>query len=329
LYHWKDAVYLPVMKKQSRSIDHSPVRTALLVSLMASCISLALKTAAFSLTSSTAAFSDAAESVIHLFAVLFVVYGYYLSRKPADEDHHYGHERVEFFSIGAEGAIIVIAGITIIYTAIKDAIFGVDIVNIGTGMMLMGAAALINLGVGMYVKKVGRRENSMIAVSNGKHTLTDVWTSGGVILALGLIELTGWLFIDVAVSLLIAGYIIREAYTLLRYSVRGLMDTRNPDVDRALKKVLRSERSEQIKGWHHLRHRTSGGTTWVELHLVFEDDISLKAAHDHTTRLERKLIDALKTDAVVTIHLEPDEAHDESHDILKGANQSKGLDEFA
>jgi len=317
------------MKKQSRSIDHSPVRTALLVSLMASCISLALKTAAFSLTSSTAAFSDAAESVIHLFAVLFVVYGYYLSRKPADEDHHYGHERVEFFSIGAEGAIIVIAGITIIYTAIKDAIFGVDIVNIGTGMMLMGAAALINLGVGTYVKKVGRRENSMIAVSNGKHTLTDVWTSGGVILALGLIELTGWLFIDVAVSLLIAGYIIREAYTLLRYSVRGLMDTRNPDVDRALKKVLRSERSEQIKGWHHLRHRTSGGTTWVELHLVFEDDISLKAAHDHTTRLERKLIDALKTDAVVTIHLEPDEAHDESHDILKGANQSKGLDEFA
>jgi cation diffusion facilitator family transporter len=223
----------------------------------------------------------------------------------------------------------VIAGITIIYSAIEDAIYGIEIVNIGTGMILMGAAALLNLGVGTYVKKVGRRENSMIAVSNGRHTLTDVWTSGGVILALGLIELTGWLFIDVAVSLLIAAYIIREAYTLLRFSVRGLMDTRNPEVDRALKEVLESESSAQVKGWHHLRHRTSGGTTWVELHLVFEDDISLKAAHDHTTRLERKMIDALNTDAVVTIHLEPDEAHDESHDILKGANQSKGLDEFA
>ncbi|HKL15259.1 MAG TPA: cation diffusion facilitator family transporter [Balneolaceae bacterium] len=317
------------MKKQGRSLDHSPVRTALFISLSASCVSLALKVAAYLTTDSTAALSDAAESVVHLFAVIFVVYGYYLSRKPADDDHHYGHERVEFFSIGAEGAIIVIAGITIVYNAIESAILGVEIANIGQGMILMGAAALVNLAVGSYVIRVGRRENSMIAVSNGKHTLTDVWTSGGVILALGLIELTGWLFIDILVSLLIAGYIIREAYTLLRYSVRGLMDTRNPDVDRALKEVLQQEPSAQVKGWHHLRHRTSGGTTWVELHLVFEDDISLKAAHDHTTRLERKLIDALKTDAVVTIHLEPDKAHDESHDILKGANRGVDLDDFA
>ncbi|WP_340104520.1 cation diffusion facilitator family transporter [Rhodohalobacter sp. 8-1] len=317
------------MKNKNRSTDHSPVRAALLISLGASCISLALKVAAYVLTSSTAALSDAAESVVHLFAVLFVVYGYYLSRKPADEDHHYGHERVEFFSVGAEGAIIVIAGLTIIYNAFESAILGIEIVNIGTGMILMGAAALVNLVVGLYVTRVGRRENSMITVSNGKHTLTDVWTSGGVLLALALIELTGWLFLDIVVSLLIAGYIIREAYTLLRYSVRGLMDTRNPDVDRALKSVLADEPSSRIKGWHHLRHRTSGGTTWVELHLVFEDDISLEAAHDHATRLERKLIDALKTDAVVTIHLEPDEAHDESHKVLKGANRGVDLDDFA
>lgn len=280
-------------------------------------------------TDSNAALSDAAESVVHLFAVLFVVYGYYLSRKPADDDHHYGHERVEFFSIGAEGAIIVIAGLTIIYNAVESAILGIEIANIGLGMLLMGMAAIVNLTVGAYVVRVGRRENNMIAVSNGKHTLTDVWTSGGVLLALGLIELTGWLVIDIVVSLLIAGYIIHEAYKLLRYSVRGLMDTRNPDVDRALKQVLQDEVPDLVKGWHHLRHRTSGGTTWVELHLVFEDDISLKAAHEQTTRLERKLIDALKTDAVVTIHLEPYEAHDKSHDILKGANRGVDLDDFA
>lgn len=316
------------MKKHSRSGLHSPVRKALYISLAASCISLGLKTAAYLITDSTAALSDAAESVVHLFAVLFVVYGYYLSRKPADEDHHYGHERIEFFSIGAEGAIIVIAGLTIIYNAVESAILGIEIVNIGLGMLLMGMAAIVNLAVGLYVVRVGRRENSMIAVSNGKHTLTDVWTSGGVLLALGLIELTGWVVIDIVVSLLIAGYIIHEAYKLLSYSIRGLMDTRNPEVDRALKEVLRGEEPDFVKGWHNLRHRTSGGTTWVELHLVFEDEISLKAAHDHTTRLERKLIDALKTDAVVTIHLEPDEAHDESHDILKGANRGVDLDDF-
>lgn len=317
------------MKKYSLPKTNAPVQTALLVSLTASCVSLTLKASAYFLTNSTAALSDAAESVVHLFAVVFVLYGYYLSQKPADEDHHYGHERVEFFSVGAEGAIIVIAGISIIYNAVKSAIFGVEISNIGTGSILMGSAALINLVVGLYLTSVGRRENNMIAVSNGRHTLTDVWTTGGVLIALGLIHYTGWLFIDIVVSLMIAGYIIREAYKLLRYSVQGLMDTRNPAVDRALKKVLRDEPEARIKGWHHLRHRTSGGTTWVELHLVFEDDISLKAAHDHTTRLERKLIDALKTDAVVTIHLEPDEAHDESHNILKGANRGVDLDDFA
>lgn len=315
--------------KTIRSVAHTPVRKALFLSLAASCISLLLKMAAYTITGSTAALSDAAESVVHLFAVLFVVYGYYLSLKPADEDHHYGHERVEFLSVGAEGAIIVVAGITIIYNAVENAITGVEITNLGAGIGLMVAAALINLATGLYLTKVGRRENSMITISNGKHTLTDVWTSGGVVLALGLIELTGWLFLDIVVSLLIAAYIIREAYTLLRYSVRGLMDTRNPEVDRALKQVLQEESPDLVKGWHHLRHRTSGGTTWVELHLVFEDDISLKAAHDHTTLLERKLIDALKTDAVVTIHLEPDEAHDEAHDILKGANRGVDLDDFA
>lgn len=305
------------------------VRNALLISLTASCISLSIKVGAYLITNSTAALSDAAESVVHLFAVIFVVYGYYLSQKPADDDHHYGHERVEFFSIGAEGAIIVAAGITIVYNAIESAITGIEIVNLGWGVALMMSAAVINLIVGIYVTRIGRREDSMIAVSNGKHTLTDVWTSGGVVAALGLIHLTGWLFLDVIVSLLIAAYIISEAYKLLKYSIRGLMDTRNPEIDRALKKVLNEEDSVRLKGWHHLRHRTSGGTTWVELHLVFDDDISLKKAHDHTTRIERKLIDALQTDAIVTIHLEPEEAHDESHDILKGANKSKGLDEFA
>lgn len=306
-----------------------PVRTALIISLIASCFSLAIKSTAYIITDSDAALSDAAESVVHLFAVMFVVYGYYLSQKPPDEDHHYGHERIEFLSVGAEGAVIVLAGITIVYHAVESIITGIEITNMASGIVLMIAAALINAGVGFYLTRVGRRENNMFAVSNGKHTLTDVWTSGGVVLTLLLINFTGWLFLDVIVSLMIAAYIIYEAYKLLRYSISGLMDTRNPEIDRALKKVLEEENSNQIKGWHNLRHRTSGGTTWVEFHLVFEDEILLKNAHELTTRLERKLIDALKTDAVITIHLEPDEAHEESHTILKGANKKKNLDEFA
>lgn len=308
---------------------NDPVKKALVISLVVSTISLSAKIAAFYITDSTAALSDAAESVVHLFAVIFVVYGYYLSIKPADDDHHYGHERIEFLSVGAEGAIIIIAGLTILYNATESAITGIEIVNMGTGMILLVIAALINLVLGNYVLRVGRKHDNMIAISNGKHTLTDVWTSSGVVIALAIIHYTGWLFIDIVVSVMIAAYIMYEAYKLLNFSVRGLMDTRNPSVDRALNEVLNNDLPEGATDWHQLRHRTSGNTTWIEFHLVFKDDINLKKAHDRATLLERKLIDALNTDAVITIHLEPHDAHDESHHILKGANKKKDLDEFA
>lgn len=306
-----------------------PVKKALIISLVVSSISLSVKVGAFIITGSTAALSDAAESIVHLFAVVFVVYGYYLSLKPPDDDHHYGHERIEFLSVGAEGAIIIVAGLTIIYHAIMSAITGIEITNMDAGIVMLIVAALINLGLGSYVVRVGRKHDNMIAISNGRHTLTDVWTSGGVVTALVLIHFTGWLFIDVVVSFLMAGYIMFEGYKLLRFSVLGLMDTRNAKVDAALKEVLDNDLPGSVKDWHHLRHRTSGNTTWIELHLVFDDEIDLKKAHNDATLLERKMIDSLKTDAVITIHLEPDEAHDESHNILDGANKKKDLDEFA
>lgn len=308
---------------------HNPVKRALLISLFASVISLSIKIAAFVITDSTAALSDAAESVVHLFAVMFVVYGYYLSRKPADEDHHYGHERVEFLSVGAEGAIIIVAGITIIYHAFSGLITGIEIQNMQEGIGLLVVAALINLVTGSYVLKTGRRENNMIAISNGKHTLTDVWTSGGVVVALLIIHVTGWVYIDIIVSFLIAAYIMYEAKKLLSFSIKGLMDTRRPEIDKALRTVLDNEKGDTFIDWHHLRHRTSGSTTWVELHLIMDDELSLKDAHQQGTVVERKLIDALKTDAIITIHLEPDQHHEEAHDLLRGANRDKGLDEFA
>ncbi|MEX2602201.1 MAG: cation diffusion facilitator family transporter, partial [Balneolaceae bacterium] len=247
---------------------------------------------------------------------------------PADDEHHYGHERIEFLSVGAEGTIIIVAGLTILYHSAESLIRGIDIMNMGAGIWLLSGGAFVNLILGNYVLRVGRKHRNMIAVSNGKHTLTDVWTSGGVVAALLLIQYTGWLYIDVVVSVLIAGYIMYEAWKLLSFSVRGLMDTRNRSVDKALQYVLENELPPSVKEWHHLRHRTSGETTWIELHLVFSDDISLKDAHSEATKLERRIIDSLDTDAVVTLHLEPYEAHDESHTILQGANKKKGLDEF-
>jgi cation diffusion facilitator family transporter len=304
------------------------IRKALYISFAVSLISLLIKSGGYFITGSTTALADAAESVVHVIAVAFVVYGFLLSKKPADAKHLYGHERVEFLSIGVEGAVITLAGLTIIWQAVNNYITGFQLSNLGEGMIVMGAAGLINLILGIYVLRVGRSEKNMLAVSNGKHVLTDVWTTAGVIMTLLIIELTGWVYLDILISFAVALYIIREAYKLLSYAIDGIMDSRHPEVDKALRQELSKSLPGRIKSWHHLRHRTSGQTTWVELHVIFDKEISLKEAHDDATLLERKLIDALDSDAVVTIHPEPEEPHDKMHEALKGANKNRNLDEF-
>lgn len=309
-------------------LSSNRVKNALQISFLISFLSLGIKIAATVLTDSTTALSDAAESVVHVFAVGFVLFGFYLSLKPADDNHLYGHERIEFLSVGVEGTVIILAGITIVFHALRNAITGFELHYLGTGMMLMGGAAIINLLLGLYVQRVGREEKNMMAISNGKHVLTDVWTSGGVIITLFLIRFTGWVYLDTIVSLGIAFYISYEGYKLIRYSINGIMDTRDPVAHKALTDVLEKDLPGAAVNWHHLRHRTSGKTTWVELHLEFEPDVSLEQAHDDATLLERKLIDALQGDAVVTIHPEPKGHHEKLHGVLKGANKNRPLDDF-
>lgn len=310
------------------SHQQNRVKTALRISFFISFLSLAVKGLAYLLTDSITAMSDAIESVVHVIAVGFVLYGFTLSLKPADDDHLYGHERIEFLSVGVEGVVIILAGLTIMFMAVQNIIMGFELQNLADGLILVAAAGIINLILGLYVRKVGREENSVIALSNGKHVLTDVYTSAGVVITLGLIYLTGWIYLDIIISFAIGIYIIREGFVLIRYSVKGIMDTRNPEVHNAIHRVLMNDIPEDVKGWHQLRHRSSGQTTWIELHLIFDSEITLQEAHDLATTTERKLIDALRGDAVVTIHLEPEEPHDEIHRVLKGANKNRPLDDF-
>lgn len=298
----------------------SNTRFALLLSLVVSGLMLLTKLTAYVVTFSNTALSDAAESVVHIMAVAFVYYGLILSNKPADENHHYGHERIEYISVGVEGTVIVLAGVTIIYQAIENYLFGIEIANLFTGIYLMGGAAVVNFVLGSYLVRVGEREDNMIVKSNGKHTLTDVWTSVGVVLTLLIINYTGWLILDSIVSLALAGFIMYEGFKLLRYSIGGLMDERDYNKDQKIKKVLDQKLPGSMKSYHNLRHRTTGQTTWIELHATFNKDVSLNKAHDDATVLERRLMDAIQGDAVVTIHLEPEEAHEEAHQILHGAN---------
>ncbi|WP_185958169.1 cation diffusion facilitator family transporter [Fodinibius sediminis] len=306
----------------------SPEKTALRISLLVSVVSLGLKLSGFWLTSSTTAMSDAAESIIHLLAVSFVYYGLLLSTKPADDKHLYGHERVEFLSVGIEGAVIILAGITIIYQAVNDYLYGHNLRELINGAYLIGSAGLINLALGSYLVTVGRREGNMIVVSNGKHTLTDVWTSAGSVATLLIIQFTDFVLLDSIVAGLLAFFIMYEGFKLLSYSVDGLMDSRDPEIDR----LIRQELSKDLPGGmievHNLRHRTTGSTTWIELHAVFEKQLDLETAHNDATSLEKRLIDAVTGDVIVTIHLEPEGHHEEVHDLLKDADQERPLEDF-
>lgn len=309
-------------------MNFSSAKTALRISLLVSFISLCLKLSGFLITSSTIALSDAAESIVHLLAVSFVYYGLWLSSKPADEKHLYGHERVEFLSVGIEGVVIIIAGITIIYQAVENYLYGHDLQEIMSGVYLIGGAGAINLALGTYLTKVGRSENNMIVISNGKHTLTDVWTSGGAVATLLIIRYTDLIILDSVVAAGLAGYIIYEGYKLIRYSVDGLMDTRNPEIDDAIRGELDKELPGAMKSVHNLRHRTTGSTTWIELHAIFTETVNLNKAHDDATLLEKRLINAVEGDVIVTIHLEPEGHHEEVHNSLRDVDQDRPLTDF-
>lgn len=306
----------------------SPAKTALRISLLVSVLSLSLKVTGFSITGSNTALSDAAESVIHVLAVAFVYYGLLLSTKPADDKHLYGHERVEFLSVGIEGAVITIAGITIIYQSVENYLYGYNLRELMTGVYLIGGAGVINFALGSYLLRVGRQEENMIVVSNAKHTLTDVWTSAGAVVTLLIIKFTNFLILDSIVAISLAFYIMYEGFKLLKYSIDGLMDSRDPDIDQAIRQALKKELPGSMTDVHNLRHRTTGNTTWIELHAVFEEKVSLKVAHDDATLLEKRLINAVKGDVIVTIHLEPDGHHEEVHDTLKDADQNRPLEDF-
>lgn len=306
----------------------SNAKTALRISLLVSVLSLCIKASGFFVTQSTTALSDAAESVIHILAVAFVYYGFLLSTKPADEKHLYGHERVEFLSVGIEGAVIILAGISIIYKSVDNLIYGHVLNNIGWGIGLLAAAGMINFILGSYLVKVGRHEQNMIVISNGKHTLTDVWTSLGAVATLIIVKFTGWIILDSIVGLGLALFIMYEGFKLLRYSVDGLMDRKNPSADKAIRKTLEDPLPGSMTSYHNLRHRTTGRTTWIELHAVFEKGIDLKQAHYDATLLERELIDSIAGDVIVTIHLEPEGSHHDEHETLKDADQQRPLDDF-
>lgn len=299
------------------------MRMSMRLSLGVGFFMLLMKTYAFLITGSAAIFSDAAESVVHIFAVVFAAYSLRLSMKPADREHMYGHDRVSFFSAGFEGAMIVIAAAYIIYEAVQRWMSGLALENLGAGTIFTVAATIINGGLGWYLVRQGRKYHSIVLEANGKHVLTDSWTSLGVIVGLILTMLTGWLPFDPILAILVAANIIVTGVRLMTRSIGGLMDRSDPRVDAALRTTLDAQAVRHGIAFHGLRHRNAGNRLIIEFHLLFRDDISIREAHGIATLIEEELHRVFPGQVEILTHLEPFEGHDESHEELLKVKATK------
>lgn len=287
-------------------------------SLVAAVVLLGAKVTGAVVTGSSAIYSDAAESVVHFLAVCFAVWALRLAHKPADETHHFGHDKVAFLSAGFEGAMISAAAMLIFYEAIRQMIFGVKIENLGFGIAITAAAAAVNLILGLSLVALGKRSGSPLLRANGLHVLTDVWSSAAVLVALGLYKFTDWVWWDPIAAMLAALNILRVGWKLIRESLGGLLDETDPAMERHIRELLDKEVKNRGLSYHNFRHRHSGRTHWVEFHLVFNDSLTVGEAHDQATLIEASVAGLLHPDGRVISHLEPRSA-EKDQEIWEGA----------
>jgi len=249
--------------------------------------------------------------------VSFAAFSLWLSFKPPDSDHPYGHEKISFFSAGIEGGLIVTAAIFIIYEAIQKWVSGLRVENLDNGTLIVACAAVLNAGLGWYLLWQGKKHDSIILVANGKHVLTDSWTSFGVVGGLLLVLWTGWLPFDPILAIFVALNIIWSGGKLIRISVGGLMDEVDPEADRRIREVLDAETRKYSLEYHELRNRKSGSTVWIDFHLLFPSGTSIEVAHDLATKIEAAIKKSMRESCVVTSHLEPAEDHERIHRHLE------------
>jgi cation diffusion facilitator family transporter len=289
------------------------MRYAMRLSLIFGVVMLVGKVGAYWLTGSAAILSDAAESVIHVVAVAFAAFSLGLSTKPADDRFLYGYERITFFSAGFEGAMIIIAAVGIIWAAVHKWLHGLQLQHLSAGALFVLAAAAINAVLGWYLVRTGRRNRSLILEANGKHVLTDSWTSFGVVGGLCLVLLTGWKPFDPLFAIAVAVNILWSGGHLVWRSARGLMDYSDPDTGRALRQKLDHICHRLGVEYHGVRFRTTGYTLMVEVHLLFPYEISVGEAHTIATQVEESLPKVLGVPAQVITHLEAAEDHNLVH----------------
>lgn len=277
---------------------------AALVSAAAGLLILGLKFAAFAVTGSVALLTDAAESVINVVAAVLVTASLVIAHRPPDDSHPYGHGKAEYIASTTEGFLVLGAAAWIVWTSVRRIIEPVTLSEVPLGVAMTAVAAAANLLVARYLLHVSREADSIALEADARHLMTDVITSAGVLVALLIEYVTGLRWIDPAIALLLSGHLAATGFKLVRRSMSGLLDDRlSPEEETRVREILDAHKAEIIS-YHAFRSRRAGARRFVDLHLVVDPNLTVRAAHTLCDDLENHIEDALPgTD--VTIHVEP------------------------
>ncbi len=278
---------------------------AILLSLVVGTVLLAVKFWTYHITLSSAVLSDALESIINVAGSGFATISIWIAAKPPDVGHPYGHGKIEYFSAGFEGALIIGAAVGIFYNGFRHLLQPQTLPNLQEGISILIGATVVNLLLAMFLLHTGRRTDSLALTADGKHLLTDVITSGGVVVGLVLVHLTGWLWLDGAVACLVGFNILVSGGKLLSQSSARLMDASDPDLLERLTRIIESHRRPEWIDIHQLRAWRAGSLIHVDLHLVLPKDVLLAEAHHEAKILELMLMEQFQGNASILIHMDP------------------------
>jgi cation diffusion facilitator family transporter len=286
-----------------------------LLSIAAAVVTIALKMWAYFHTGSVGLLSDALESLINLAAAIVALLIIKIAAAPPDDDHAFGHDKAEYFASGIEGTLIFVAAVGIFYTATPRLLAPQPLESIGFGLIVSLAATLINFVVGVILIKAGKNYHSIVLEADGRHLLTDVWTSVGVVTAIIIVGATGWYVLDPIIALLVALNIVWTGFQLIKRSALGLMDTAvTPETCEKITAVLNGYVEKQGIDYHALRTRQSGARKFISVHILVPDEWTVQKGHDLTEQIENDIRDAV-SDSTVFTHLEPLEDPSSFYDV--------------
>ena len=274
-------------------------------SLAVATLLMAVKFWAWHLTGSSAIFSDALESIINVVAGAFALASVWIAERPPDERHPYGHGKIEYFSAGFEGALIVLAALGIFYAGGRRMLQPQPIPHVEAGLWLILAAASVNALLGVLLLRIGRRTRSLTLEADGRHVLTDVYTSAGVLIGLLAVKATGRYWLDGLVACALGIQILVTGYRLMRQAISGLMDETDPALIDRLAERLEARRRPLWIDIHELRCRRAGRLVHVSMHLILPRDLSLEGAHEEAKHLERLVAVFFEDPVSIVVHMDP------------------------